>query len=735
MKINTIGSLTNLMALMSALKDCPNPISVDLETTGTDPFKHSIVGMGLCWGLDISSEACYVPLRHLYDQPFLAEEAMKFVRPVIEAHPWMAFNAAFELDFFRRQADCDIENLLRHVLDVQLMAHAYARYETVSLKNVCKVEFPEDETLKTDSFKEFMTAQNLSVTKNTIAEVPIPVVADYCVRDAFAAYKVYHKIYPLVKDMQIYKLEAKVLPVTVWMRANGVLLDKKAIKEEKERLTIELDYIRKVIESQITQMAGSHVEFNLDSPKQLGDVLYGRLKLPCDKFSAKTGQASTGAESLNKLKWRFPVVKNIISYKELKKRLSTYYDTYPAWTQEDGRIHASYNQTGVVTGRFSCSDPNLQNIPGKVSWDVESSGVKKTINSNLKSGFVVPEDCWFLEFDYNQIEARVAAGVTQDPVLLNAFNSGIDYHAKTASLVYSRPIESIKKDERQMGKKLNFALAYGMGAMKLYYELMKEMEISYEQAKIFRSKYLDAYPVMFQAASIISDNAQRDGFVKTIYGRRVPVFEFMWANVAKDSKEREGLINEGRRMGYNGVIQGTAADTLKFAMVKIYKLIKEKYNFEDVKLILSTHDSLSFQVKKAIDIIQFIKDIFDAMKMQLPKFPVFEAAVEIGTTWGNLKKIGDGETVEKFIERVVGGVTPVSGARKTFVVEFPEGQAKRTQGQILDLKKFIDSKPGENALIIKMGDKEKTYPEYTSVGIEDRERILLMVGGKFYERI
>jgi len=739
MQVKTLTTFGTLISLVDALKRCPVPISVDLETSGTDPFKDTIVGMSLCWGLDIEKEAIYVPLRHIYYQPFPAEDALRVLRPLVEEHSFMAFNAAFEMDFLRRQAGYNLEKMLPQVTDVQLVAYVHANYDVVSLKNVCKIEFPNDPDVKLESYSDFMTAQGLSAKKNSIAEVDAFKVADYCVRDSYAAYKVWDKLYPLVKDTQIYKLECKVLPVVMWLRSNGVMIDKEFFKKEKERLSLEVNYLQEVIEAQVTQLAGERLDFNLDSPKQLGDVLYGRLKLPCDKFSEKTGVASTGAESLNKLKWKHPVVKNIISYKEIKKRLSTYFDTYPNAAQDDGRIHASYNQTGVVTGRFSCSDPNLQNIPGKVTWEVESAGSKKTITTNLKSGFIVPDDCWLVEFDYNQIEARVAAGVTQEVVLLNAFNSGIDYHTKTASLIFNKPIEAISKEERQMGKKLNFALAYGMGPKKLYHELMKEIVVSLEQAKIFWRKYLDAYPTMFASAAKIADVAQQNGFVKTIFGRKVPVFNFLWATLQPDPRVKDGLIDEGRRMAYNAVVQGTAADTVKLAMVKLYKMIGTKYTYELVKLILTTHDSVSFQVNKSVPLVQFIKDVMAEMRVKLDNFPVFEAAVEVGTNWGNLKKIENDEAIEDFVERVLGGEkhieTVLKDSRKMFVVEFPEGQAKRTQGQIVELREFIDSRPGENKLVIKMGDKEKTYPIFTSIGIEDRERILLMVGGKFYERI
>lgn len=730
MKIEVIRSLDKLAGILKALMPSSVPVALDLETTGVHAYKDKIVGAGLAWS---GEEGCYIPIAHLYDQPIDGPKALMMLKDFLHSHLWLAFNVPFEFEFMRQNAGLTVK-ALDFAMDAQIMAYCTGRFEYVSLKTVSMDD--AGSPAKSQSYKEFMAELGLHPTKNSMAEAPLDKTAEYCGGDAIACFRAYQRIYPEVKDTQIYKLEAKVLPVTIWLRSNGLMIKKDFFQTEKERLAGELDFVRQTIEAQVAKATGEHLDFNLGSPAQMAEVLFHKLKIHSDKLTA-TGKQSTGKDVLSRLKWKHLVVKNIITFREIQKRLSTYYESYPDYASEDGRIHASYNQTGVVTGRFSCSDPNLQNIPRIANWKVDYEGGSREIATNVRNGFGVPDDCWFIEFDYNQIEARLAAGITQEPVLLNAFSTGVDYHTKTASLIFNKPLESISKEERYLGKKLNFALAYGMGPQKLFYELLEELTVTYDEAEIFYTKFHEAYGKMFKEAAKIGEEAQQRGYITTLFGRKVPIFAF--SRQYATTKQAIAGNEEGKRMAYNAKIQGTAGDVLKLAMVKSYKLVKDKYGIDNVKLIMSTHDSLSCEVKKSVELVNFIKDMLVTLTLKIPNCPILEAAVEIGSGWGNLKKINDGETVEAFLDRVIGDTTKkvshVTNGCKIFVVELPVGAAQRTQGQILELRDFLLSKPGENKVVIKIGDKEKELPIPSSIGIDDRERILLMVGGKFYERV
>jgi DNA polymerase-1 len=729
MKFIAIQTKEQLDKLCQFLSNYRGTVAVDVETESTNPWRDDIVGIGLSWG---DTGAVYVPIKHKYDQPFEAEFALGMLKKPLETLNLCGFNVLFDLEFL------DLRGGIKpkEPVDVSLLAFINAKYESLSLKNVCAIEFPG---IKTSSFRDLMAEHDLKPTKNTISELPVGVVSDYCGRDALATILLYNKLYESLQNHPIYKLEAKVLPVTLWMRRNGVLIDRNFFEKEEKMLLLELEELKNIVDAQISEAAGEKVDINLGSSQQLGKVLYKTLKLKCDEFTG-TGQPRTDKEQLAKYKWKNPLVKNIVTYKELKKLLSTYYSNYMKYVEKDGRIHASFNQIAATTGRYSCSDPNLQNIPAKKSWTIESAAGTREITANMRGGFVVPEDCWFVEFDYSQIEARLAAGVTQEPILLNAFAEGIDYHTKTASLVFSIPVDSVTKEQRKMAKRLNFALSYGMGSNKLWRVLSEELPISYKDACGFRDSYVKSYPTMFHMAEVIGKNAERTRYVDTIFGRRIPVFEFIRGD--------EKSLQDGRRMAYNGVIQGSAADIMKRGLFKSWQLINKKYGMDNAKLVMTIHDSMEFEVKKTVPIMEFVKDIIEETSVKVKGFPPIFIEPEIGTTWAKLQSPAKNESFNTFFSRYSGEKVSVAVPDKlkavnnvqgrVFVVELPEFTKEghfRTLNQVITLRNYIMGHPGKNKIILKIGSREEMLPFETNVGSDDRDRVALMIGAKFYERI
>jgi DNA polymerase-1 len=716
MNLHTIKDLTSLISLAESLLNFHGVVAIDLETESVNPYRDKIIGAGLCFS---SSDAYYVPLNHKYDQPFNGAEAVSILKSPLEKVQLCAFNAAFDVEFLELTAKI----FPRVPLDVALMAYVKATYPQISLKAVSEMEFPG---VKPATYREFMLEKGLKPSKNSIGELPVGDVAEYCGRDALATFLLYERLYPQVKDHGIFKLEQETLPVVLQLRRNGVLVDQDFFKVEGESLRRELEDLGKIIQSQVSAIAGTLVEFNIGSSQQLAKVLYDILKLPCSDVTEK-GNRRTDKEVLAKLKWKHPVVRNIISYKEISKLATTYYLKYLNYVEADGRIHASYNQFGVPTGRLSCSDPNLQNLPMKNSWVVEKDGGSHTVTSNMRKGFIVPEGWWFLEADYSQIEARIAAGVTKEPILLNAFAEGIDFHTKTASLVFECAVENVTPEQRRSSKTLNFALSYGMGKGKLHRVLLEKLDITRRESDRFHDKYLRSYPTMFHQAEMIAKEAERRGYVSTIFGRRIPVFGF---------QEGPAALQEAYRMAYNGVIQGSAADVLKRGLVRTHRMIKEKFSLDAVKMIMTTHDSMAFEVHKDVPLVEFIQNLLDVTSMQVAEFPKFYCEVELGRNLGNLEKVQKGESLSVFVGRVTGAIMPVEQQKggETFVLELPE-VSERMHSQIINFKTFLLSRPGENAIILKIGSTERIFPHRTSVTLADKERILLMMGGKFYRRI
>lgn len=722
MKLTPIINEPSLEKLCQFLSSYTGMVALDVETETTNPYRGEIVGIGLSWE---EEGGVYIPINHRYVKPFEPQNVLGKLKKPLETVNLCCFNAPFDVDFLELKADIHP----KMPVDVSLLAYVNAKYEGSSLKFISSVEL---EGVKTTSYKELMVEFGLSPTKNTISELPIEVVTNYCGRDALATLLLYNKLYKNVQNHPIYALESRVLPVTMWIRRNGVLVDPKFFEEEEKMLLLEVEHLQNIIESQVSEAAGSKISFNIGSSKQLGHVIYDILKLRCDDHT-KTGQPKTDKEQLAKYKWKHPLIKNIITYKELQKLVSTYYTNYMGYVESDGRIHASFNQSGAPTGRFSCSDPNLQNIPSKKTWTVETPAGSKGISANMRNGFIPPGDCWMMEFDYSQIEARLAAGVTQEPILLHAFMDGVDYHTKTASLVFKVPVESVTKEQRFMGKKLNFALSYGMGSNKLWRVLSEEMPITYKEAQYFRDQYVNSYPTMFHSAEVISKDAERNKGVTTLFGRRIPIFQF---NRKDDSK----AIQEGYRMAYNGVIQGSAADIMKRGMVRAYSLIKRKYGFDDVRMIMTIHDSMIFEVKKTVNVEEFVKDIVAETSIELQGFPPIFVESAMGTCWGNFKSIKKNETASSIMVGF-GGVSTVTVDKKpsrVFVIELPEFDGEgyaRTMFQVVGLRNFILDRPGNNKIVLKIGQREQELPFSTDVSLEDKDRIALVIGGKMYERI
>jgi len=652
-KYIVLKTLFDVEKFVNKLQEKNIVFAIDLETTSTDPYRGEIVGVGISFNRD---SAIYIPIAHKYDQPFPGKYAIQLLKPLIERKHFLAYNALFEVEFLENAAGYSIGN---NFTDVALLTAVSGKYEGNSLKKVASIECSD---IPVDSYKNFMQNLGFRLTRDTIAEAPVDAVAKYCGDDARATFDIFKKLYPKLKDNPIYQLEAKVLKVTRWLRRNGVLIDVEFLVKERKRLEKISSSLEKLIFKQLSEVAGEPIEFNLRSSRQLGNALFRDLRLPCDSFTA-TGQFKTGIEFLSRLKWKYPYVQNIIVYKELQKRMSTYFTKYISYVQEDGRIHASYNQIGAVSGRFACSDPNLQNIPRTTEWTLYlGKNNSEKISLNVRKAFVVPEDSWFIEFDYSQVEARIAAGITQEPVLLDVFQRGLDYHTKTASLIFGIPMNQVTKEQRYLGKRLNFALSYGMGVKKLYNILRKEFSITFEQAKFFRRRFLDAYPKMFREAERIADRAERCHFVTTVFGRKIPIFEFKAADAY--------MIQEARRIAYNQVIQGTAADVAKIGMYKVYQTIKEKYGLDNAKLILMTHDALAFEIKKTVDLEMFIKDISDAMYYKLDKFPPFNVSASIGRSWGELISIEKEMTVKDRRRRYF----RVLHRRVVFEISFREGR-------------------------------------------------------------
>ena len=361
------------------------------------------------------------------------------------------------------------------------------------------------------------------------------------------------------------------------MEQAGVRLDVGMLKQAEVQLDEELQ----VLEQQI--YASAETTFNINSPKQVGEVLFDQLKLDAKAKKSKTGQYSTSEEVLLALKPKHPVVGMILAYRELKKLISTYISALPTYINpETGKIHTTYNQTVTATGRLSSSNPNLQNLP-----------IRSERGQLIRQAVIPDDDCMFLSADYSQIELRLMAHFSQDPHLVEAFRSGQDIHAATAAKIFNVPIEEVTKDQRRQAKTANFGIIYGISA----FGLAQQLDCSRSEAKALIDGYFAAFPGVIDYIERQKELARQQGYAITLFGRKRYLPDILSHNATVRSFAERNAVNSP--------IQGTAADIIKMAMVTIHRRLKE----EGLKaqMIMQVHDELNFNVP--LDEVEQVREI------------------------------------------------------------------------------------------------------------------------------
>ena len=363
-------------------------------------------------------------------------------------------------------------------------------------------------------------------------------------------------------------VELPLVPVLREMEAAGVRFDTAKLKQAEQQLTAELNDL----EQRIYEMAGEN--FNINSPRQVGELLFDKLKLDAKAKKSKTGQYSTSEEVLVALKENHPIVGAILDYRELKKLITTYISALPEYIAADGKIHTTYNQTVTATGRLSSSNPNLQNLP-----------IRSERGKLIREAVIPDEGCMFLSADYSQIELRLLAHMSQDEHLLQAFRSGQDIHAATAARIFRKPLDQISKDERRKAKTANFGIIYGISA----FGLAQQLDCPRAEARQLIDDYFAAFPGVIRYIEKQKEIARQRGFAETLFGRKRYLPDILSNNATVRSFAERNAVN--------APIQGTAADIIKIAMVAIHRRLKEEHL--QAQMIMQVHDELNFNVPEA----------------------------------------------------------------------------------------------------------------------------------------
>lgn len=571
--------------------------ALDTETTSLEYMSAEIVGVSFAIG---AGEAAYIPLQHDYEgaPPQLSREmVLGRLKPLLEDKNRLKVgqNLKFDLEVLANHGirlqgiafDTMLESYIlgstlnRHDLDT--LAKKYLHYDTVRFEDIA----------------------GKGAKQITFNQVPIEKASFYAAEDADVTLKLHQVLWPKLQDLPKQKtvfetIEIPLIPVLASMERCGVLIDPVALSKQSALLETRLAEC----ETQIYTLAGH--EFNINSPKQLQEVLFNELKLPILE-KTPLGQPSTAESVLQELSEEYPLPSIILEYRSLGKLKSTYIDKLPEQINpQTGRVHTSYHQAVTATGRLSSTDPNLQNIP-----------VRTVEGRKIRSAFIAPPGYKIVSADYSQIELRIMAHLSQDPMLLKAFTLGDDIHKNTASTVFGVPLDKVTTEQRRHAKAINFGLMYGMSA----FGLGKQLGINNEAAQAYMTQYFACFPKVKQFMESMRQSAAKQGYVETLFGRRLYLPDLQ--------SPRMALRRAAERAAINAPMQGTNADLIKLSMIEIHNTLLTNPN---IRMIMQVHDELVFEI--AEDLVgSATKQIKSIMENRVSLSVALHVGIGVGNNW------------------------------------------------------------------------------------------------------
>ena len=556
-----VNSQAALDAWLQKLRDA-ELISFDTETTSLDPMRAELVGVSLAVE---AGRACYIPLRHDHEgmpEQLDVHTVLDALKPILEdaGRPKLAQHGKYDINVLARcgiqvrglEHDTMLESYVwnatsgRH--DMDTLALAYLKVETTPYSAVA----------------------GKGAKQVCFSEVPLEAACNYAAEDADITLRLHHALWPRLESIdtlrQVYQeIEIPLVGVLARMERSGVLVDAGQLKDQSEALATRMQEI----EALAHDLAGQ--TFNLDSTKQLREILFDRLGLPAEVKTPK-GTPSTNEEALEAIAGQHELPALILEYRGAAKLRSTYTDKLVQMINPDtGRVHTSYHQAVAATGRLSSSNPNLQNIP-----------VRTTAGRRIREAFVAPQGWRILAADYSQIELRIMAHLSADARLLDAFAHGADIHSATAAEVFNLPADEVDREHRRAAKAINFGLMYGMSA----WGLARNLGIERSEAQDYIDRYFERYPGVRAFMDRTRQRARQLGHVETLFGRRLYLNEIGARNQTRRAAAERAAIN--------APMQGTAADIIKRAMIRVDRSLAPR---DDVRMLMQVHDELVFEVR------------------------------------------------------------------------------------------------------------------------------------------
>ena len=599
--VTVVDSLQALAAVEKKIR-ASDVLVVDTETTGLNTMQASLVGVSLALS---AHEGFYISFVHDQWTVLQVAEIKKILGSVFLEHPCVVMhNAKFDL----------------HVLETAGIQLPVNLQDTMLMAELLKSN--EDQKVGLKALSQRVLGETMAEFKETIvghkdfSTVPLADAAQYATHDVVQAYKLYkHFSVELVQNELLKKvydlIELPLMKILFAMERAGILLDPEKLRTVRAEVAKEVALVDEKIRGFLYSISyEGALSFNPQSPKQVGEVLYDRLKLVSTQKTSG-GQKSTSRDVLEQLAKFHPLPALILEYREHSKLINTYLDPLPALIHsETKRIHTSYSQVAVATGRLASSDPNLQNIP-----------VSGAFGTLIRQAFIAPEGSVLVSADYSQIELRVLAHLTGDAVLTHAFLNNEDPHRQIAARLFSKPEDDVTYDERQIGKKINFSIIYGLTP----YGLSQDLGISLKDARTYVEQYFAHYPSVKPWMERVEMQAREFGYVETLFGRR--------RYVSGLSESNKIVYEAARRAAINTVVQGTAADIIKMAMIHVDQKLREQNN--GARMLLQIHDELLFECAEN-EAAHVSSAITQAMEHVLQLNVPLKVSVGVGKSWGDV---------------------------------------------------------------------------------------------------
>jgi len=741
-----VESLAQLRQLVDKMLTEGKPVGLDCETGYDGPDKAGAQvhpEEGFVVGISFTNSlkwARYIPLRHDFYENLDNIEAAKILWPLFQSGLIVAHNALFELRMISAWLRSQISSLVESTggyfpirSDTMIECARTGNWKPQGLKALVYEIFGHKMTDFLSLFPGAPKTKEKSLRFNILELTPE--VTSYACEDALWCLAIHLKVYDTIKDNPAYRLEMQILQeVMPDLHDDGVVLDWEAMREYLKRAKDFLNVQYTEIQTELSELLGRPVSINLNSPQQVRHVLYEELGFETTRMTKSTQdtdspQMSTDAKALEGLAKKNPVVRKILEWKEVKKLIGSYLEKYErdfAYDSVTGRAHPHYNQTWVISGRFSCSEPNIQQLPaGNYETEQGKKITRYTAGDQVfemcfRDFVTVPEGWYAVGFDYSAAELRALAGEAGEPALLDAFNSGADVHKRTASLLFGIPEDQVDKLQRQKGKTLAFSLLYGQGIKAL----AESLGISFEEAEDLYNKFMSIYPKIADYVAEREAFGKEHGFVVSKFGRKMRIWEY------QDSQA--WVRDKANRMAVNCTIQSSATgDYPKIAMVRAKRAIKSAGLNDKVRLIMNVHDALEFYVHSSLNMHDVIELLEPAVVFPVQGWPKMVADWHTWTRYGSpqeLTKNDEGLWVvkeEKKVKVVTGDVTNQALPEGNLVIEL---NSPVTAEGLSSFKELVVASPGDTVLWITTPQGTAKFPKKTSLSLEDSYTITRLLG-------